>query len=251
MFSCRAMILGYIGIVGTLQEIDSIHPDHASPSSKLHVMSCSYHVKGSKELSRSRVQVPTTQVPTSQARIPSNLFLVGGGPWLGCHRNSPAPGNSRPQQLCECPPLVLMFSCNAILQVDHLRFSIDRRDPAVGVGDNVTCVLSPGAITARDTDRLWSRQPSGKCVNGRGSSEPVNNRKPEMVRGNQRWSEAEDAVERGGGGGGGNILHSTPSSNRPYSFLTGLVRSDHCPFSCLAITNVHGWLGCWRRQMST
>jgi len=73
MFSCRAMILGYIGIAGTLLEIDSIHPDPASPSSKLHVMSCSYHVK-SKELSRSRVQVQT-----SQARISSNLFLEGGG----------------------------------------------------------------------------------------------------------------------------------------------------------------------------
>lgn len=45
MFSCRAMILGYIGIVGTLPEIDSIHPDPASPSSKLHAMYCSYHVK--------------------------------------------------------------------------------------------------------------------------------------------------------------------------------------------------------------
>jgi len=74
-------------------------------------------------------------------------------------------------------------------------------------------------------------------VNGRESSEPVNSRKPEMVRGNQRWSEAEDAVERGGG----HILHCTPSSNRPYSFLTGLVRSDHCPFF-MPCDNERPWL---------
>lgn len=64
----------------------------------------------------------------------------------------------------------------------------------------------------------------------------MNNRKPEMVRGKLR-----PRMRSGGGGRGGHILHSTPSSNGPHPFLTGLVRSDHCPFF-MPCDNERSWL---------
>lgn len=61
----------------------------------------------SRSLAVSRVQVPKPGY--------RRTGFVGGG------RNSPAPGHGRSQKLCVSALLLFKFSCNAAMQVDHLR----------------------------------------------------------------------------------------------------------------------------------